>query len=260
MLSNLRLVWIISIMHFKQMAVDGFVIFTIIIQPLLIAVLAIYLLRDAQDFQPIYIVVGSAMSGLWSGTIFISSRGVVAERSYGTLEEIVGSPTDISVVVVAKSVATGVLSITSMLLTYPLAAFLFGYKLTISAPFLFAVSIPLSIIAVVSLSMVFAPIMALNPGSWIWSNAIEFPVYLVSGFLFPILFLPSWSRPISYILAPYWAARVLHVTTSGQVVLQEIITCWTALIILSILNLSISKRLFKIMLIRARVEDTLGKN
>ncbi len=260
MLSNLRLIWVISTMHFKQMAIDGFVIFTVIVQPLLIALLAMYLLRDTKNFQAVYIVVGSAMSGLWSGTIFISSRGVVNERFNGTLEEIVGSPTNISTIVIAKSIATGVLSIASMLVTYPLAAFLFGYRLTINSPILFVISMPLAIISVISLSMVFAPIMALKPGWWIWSNAIEFPVYLASGFLFSVLWLPLWSRPISYILAPYWAARVLHATTSGHVTSAEIIMCWVMLISLSVLNLFISKRLFKIMLLVARVEDTLGKH
>jgi hypothetical protein len=38
-----------------------------------------------------------------------------------------------------------------------------------------------------------------------WQNAMEFPVYILAGFLFPIALLPDWTGPISYALPPYWA-------------------------------------------------------
>ncbi len=256
---NFRVIWTIASMHFKQMAVDGFVIFTVLVQPLFIALLAIYLLRDAGNFQAIYVVVGSGMAGLWSGTIFMGSRGVVAERWAGTLEEIVGSPTDLSTVVLSKSLATSVISIISMVFSYPLAALLFGFPLTISNPLLFVLSLPLVLAGVISLGFVFAPIMALNPGTWIWSNAIEFPVYAVSGFLFPVLMLPTWSRPVSYLLSPYWAARVLHDVSIGTVPFTEVLICWAVLVSLTLINWFVAMRLFKVVQYRTRVEATLGQ-
>jgi len=80
-------------LHLKQQAVDLFVIFTVLIQPILIALLAIYLLRDEAASNAIYIVVGSGMTGLWSGLLFTSAFNIRGERWMGTLEMLVGSPT-----------------------------------------------------------------------------------------------------------------------------------------------------------------------
>ncbi|GAG71081.1 unnamed protein product, partial [marine sediment metagenome] len=41
MLSKLRVVWTVFYLYLKQIAIDGFIIFTVIIQPLLVALLAI---------------------------------------------------------------------------------------------------------------------------------------------------------------------------------------------------------------------------
>ena len=33
---------------------------------------------------------------------------------------------------------------------------------------------------------------------------LEYPVWLVCGFLVPVTLLPDWVRPISWVLAPTW--------------------------------------------------------
>ena len=70
---HLRIIYTTMILHLKQIAVDSFVIFTAIVQPLLVAVLAIYMLRRTDGFEAVYVIIGSAMTGLWSGTLFFSS-------------------------------------------------------------------------------------------------------------------------------------------------------------------------------------------
>ncbi len=253
-----RVIAAVFVLHLKQIAVDSFVLFTVIVQPLIVALLAIYMLRDTDGFQAIYVIVGSAMTGLWSGTIYISSRGIDHERWAGTLEEIVGSPTHLATVIVGKSLAALTLSLGSMLLSYPLAAFFFDYRLTIAEPLLFIVSLALMVLSLLSMGLVIAPIMSLNPGSSTWSNALEFPVYLFGGFLFPILLLPAWTTPISYALSPYWAARALHAASSGGAPSGEVYFSWILLIGSSVAYWFIAAWLFRVLLRRAREEATLG--
>ncbi len=255
---NLRIVWVIFYMQLKQMAVDAFVLFIVLVQPLLVALVAIYMLRDSAGFQAIYVIVGSAMTGLWSGTLFFCTRNVDRERWSGTLESIIGSPTDLRTVMLAKSLANVTLSLSSMLFSYPLAAFVFGYSLTVDQPLLFGVSMFLTVMALVSFGMLLAPLMALNPGSTMWNNTLEFPVYILGGFLFSIALLPAWTTPVSYALTPYWAARVLHETSSGGVPLPEIFRSWVFLIGYSVIYWFISTRLFQIVVRRAREDATLG--
>jgi len=258
MLSRLRVVWTVFYMYLKQIAIDGFIIFTVIIQPLLVALLAIYLLRDSDGFQAIYVIVGSALTGIWSGTLFFNSFNIQSERWSGNLENIIGSPTDLQTVVLGKALANTTISLGSVLFSYPIAALLFRFRLTIAHPFLFIVSLLLTILALMSLGLVIAPIFSLNPGNIMWINAFEFPMYILGGFLFPVLMLPAWTTPISYILSPYWAARALHDTSSGITFLSDVLISWGLIIFLSLTYLFISNWLFRVLLRRAREKATLG--
>lgn len=253
----LRVIWTTGRMYLKQVAVDEFVLFNIALQPLFIALLAIYMLRDTAGFQAIYVIVGSAMTGLWTGTLFFNTNGILAERRSGSLEYIVGSATHPATIVVGKSIVNVLLSLTSMLFCYPLAAFVFGYAITIAEPLAFGVSVVLTVVALISLGMVIAPLMALRPGSEVWLNVFEFPMYIVGGFLFPVALLPAWTTPISYALAPYWAARALHATSSGSSAMEEVFLSWGMLIASSVIYWFLSAWLFRIVLRQTLVEASL---
>lgn len=256
--ADLRVILTTFELHLKQQAVDLFVIFTVLVQPILIALLAIYVLRDEAASNAIYIVVGSGMTGLWSGLLFTSAFNIRGERWMGTLEMLVGSPTPLYVIVMGKALANLLLSLSSMIFGYFAAAFLFHFPLTVVQPVQFVISLALTVVAYVALGMVIAPFMSLNLGMERWTNALEFPVYIAGGFLFPILLLPRWTNPISYALAPYWAARALHGTSSGGAPLGEIIFAWLMLLIFSVIYIALSAKLFQIVLRRARVDATLG--
>jgi ABC-2 type transport system permease protein len=87
---------------------------------------------------------------------------------------------------------------------------------------------------------------------------MEFPVYILSGFLFPIALLPGWTTPLSYLLAPYWAARALHGTTSAGSSVPEILFSLGMLILFSAIYLALSSYLFRKMLVKTREDATLG--
>ena len=56
------------------------------------------------------------------------------------------------------------------------------------------------------LQLLFAAPMVLLPLLTRWVNAIEYPVWILAGLMFPVTLLPVWSRGLSLVLAPYWAA------------------------------------------------------
>jgi len=257
--ARLRVVWTVFYLHLKQIAVNSYFLFFVVVQPLVVALLAIYVLHDKEGFQAIYVVVGSAVAGLWSGTLFFSTFNVNDERTAGTLEEIVGSPTSLATVIVGKTLANTTLALSSMLFSYPLAGLLFGYRLAIAHPFLFAVSLLLTVLGLMSLGLVISPLMSLNVRIGDWAvNIMEMPVYVLGGFLFPVSLLPAWTRPLSTILSPYWAARALHATSGGATALSDVFASWGAILGLSAIYCLISARFFGVLLRRAREEATLG--
>jgi len=252
-----RTVLTVAEITFRHQMNDSFIIFAILIQPIIIATLAMFMLRDTAANAAMFVVVGSGLTGLWSGLLFISGNSINAERWQGTLESLVGAPTPFDVIVFGKNLANVVQSLLSMIVAYLLAALFFNYSLHIDQPLLFFVSILFSVFAFISFGLTIAPLFVMYREVQQWQNALEYPMYILAGFLFPILLLPGWTTPLSYILPPYWAAVALHGTSTADAPLQQTLFAWGMMLVFSVIDLLIAKRLFKIMLYKARVDATL---
>ncbi len=253
-----RTILIVAEMTLRQQLTDGFIIFTVLFQPIMIALLGLWMLKDKGGDAAMFVVVGSGLTGLWSSLLFISGNSINAERWSGTLEGLVAVPTPFQVIVFGKNLANVFQSLVSMVVGYFIAAFAFGYSLSIQQPLLFTISLLLSVVAFISFGLIIAPIFVMNPGVRAWQNAMEFPVYVMCGFLFPIALLPGWTTPVSYVLPPYWAAVALHGTSTGGATFNQTLISWGMMLFFSLLDVLVASRLFKLMLYNARADATLG--
>jgi ABC-2 type transport system permease protein len=252
-----RTVLIVAEMTLRMQFIDGFVMFGVIFQPMIIAVLALFMLREKGADYAMFVVVGSGLTGLWSSLLFVSGNSINVERWIGTLESLVGMPTPFDVIVFGKNLANVFQSLLSMVVSYFLAAYLFGYSLSLTQPLLFFITLLLSMFAFICFGLTIAPAFVMYRSVQQWQNAMEFPVYILCGFLFPIALLPNWSTPISYLLPPYWAAIALHGTSTAMMPFDQIAFSWGMMLVFSIMDLIIASQLFKIMLYKARVDATL---
>ncbi len=166
-------------------------IFGVVIQPLLIATMAIYMLKGQDISRGIYVVVGSGMTGLWTSLLFRGTFNINTERFMGTLEGIVASPTSSGTVVIGKTLASVSVSLLSMIRSYSVAALVFRLPLTIAQPLPFFASLVITMLAFISFGLLISPLMAVNLSLTGWVNALEYPMYILGGFLFPILLLPG---------------------------------------------------------------------
>ena len=253
-----RAIFVVAEMTTRQQLMDMYILFAVLFQPVIIAVLALWMLMDKGEEYAIFVVVGSGLTGLWSSLLFISGNSINGERWSGTLESLVAAPIPFEVIVFGKNLANVVQSLISMISGYLVASLFFGYSLTIQNPLLFIVSLAFTIIAFICFGLMIAPIFVMSPGVQNWQNAMEFPVYILCGFLFPIALLSEWIRPVSYLLPPYWGARALHGTSSGGAELNEIYLAWGMMILFSVIDLIIASRLFKVMLYKVRADATLA--
>jgi ABC-2 type transport system permease protein len=253
-----RTILVVAEMNIRQQMTDGFILFTVLFQPIIIALLGLWMLKDKGADAAMFVVVGSGLTGLWSSLLFISGGSINSERWSGTLESLVAIPTPFEVIVFGKNLANVVQSLLSMALGYLVAVFAFGYSLEIQQPFLFVISVILAVIAFISFGLIIAPVFVMNPNVRAWQNAMEFPVYVLGGFLFPIALLPGWTTPISYLLPPYWAAVALHGTSTGGASFNQTFFAWGMMLMFSLIDLLIASRLFKVMLYKARADATLG--
>ena len=253
-----RTVLTVSEMTMRQQLTDSFILFTVLFQPIIIAMLGLWMLKDKGAEAAMFVVVGSGLTGLWSSLLFVSGGSLNRERWSGTLESLVAVPTPFEVIVFGKNLANVSQSLVSMVAGYFIAAYAFGYFLTIQQPFLFFLSVILSVVAFISFGLVITPIFVMKPEIRAWQNAMEFPVYILCGFLFPIALLPGWTTPVSFILPPYWAAVALHGTSTVGVPLNETLFAWGMMLLFSLIDLIVASYLFKLMLYRVRADATLG--
>jgi len=252
-----RTVLVVAEMSIRTELNDGFVLFAIVFQPMIIAILALFMLKEKGADFAMFVVVGSGLTGLWSSLLFVSGNSINVERWTGTLESLVGMPTPFDVIVFGKNLANVFQSLLSMVVSYLMAAFFFGYSLTLTQPFLFFVTLLLSMFAFICFGLTIAPVFVMYRSVQQWQNAMEFPVYILCGFLFPIALLPQWTTPISYLLPPYWAAIALHGTSNTMMPFNHLFFAWAMMILFSLVDLVIASQLFKIMLYKARVDATL---
>ena len=254
----LRVIRMAAELAVRRTATDLFVLFSILVQPLLIALLALLMLQGKSENYGIFVVVGGGLAGLWSTLLFVSGNTISHERWTGTLEGLVGVPTPIWVVVLGKVLAHVLQSLSSMVLAYALASLILGYPLVVGQPLWFALSCLAIVVSFVSFGMMLSTLFVLNAEVQRFNNALEYPIYMLSGFLFPVLLLPDWTTPLSYMLAPYWAARALHSTAAGEATLASMSVDWGLMLLLGAVYAAIAAWLFRVILEKARREATLG--
>ncbi|HET7144768.1 MAG TPA: hypothetical protein VFI68_12180, partial [Anaerolineales bacterium] len=119
------------------------------------------------------------------------------------------------------------------------------------------ITLLISMFAFICFGLTIAPVFIMYRSVQQWENAMEFPVYIICGFLFPIALLPQWTTPISYLLPPYWAAMALHGTSTALMPFNQVLFSWAMMIFSSLVDLVIASQLFKVMLYKARVDATL---
>ena len=61
--------------------------------------------------------------------------------------------------------------------------------------------------------------------AWALGNMLEYPVWLVCGFLVPLSLFPGWVRPISWVLAPTWGVNAIRHAALGGPALRDAGVC-----------------------------------
>ncbi len=245
-------------MNFLSLVVDGFFIFATLLMPLIYALIAFGILRDKGAHYGIFVAVGSGLAGLWTTLLFGSGNAITGERWSGTLELIAATPTPMWMIVFGKSLGVILQSLLSMVASYLLGWLVFGYPLGIAQPLEFFLVLFIGLLSFIAFGLMLAPLFLLNPQVQQFQNALEYPVYILCGFLFPIALLPFWTTPLSYILSPYWTARLLQAAAGGTLAWEQLVNESIYILALGGVYILIASVLFRIVLKKARVDATLG--
>ena len=215
--------WLI---HLKMLARSAFNGILQILWPLFFATIAFLMYGlTGNDRTLLYASVGASVMGVWSAVSTSGSGAVQRERWQGTLELLVAAPVPLAAVLLPITTAMATVGLYAMVATLLWGRFLFGIDVTIEHPWLFALSVPVTVLAIGMLGFLLSVTVVRYRSAWALGNAFELPVWLVSGFLVPLTVLPDWVRPISWLLAPTWGVRAIRESALGGHPLPDLLLC-----------------------------------
>jgi ABC-2 type transport system permease protein len=254
-MKTLRLVWSGFAMNLKMLGTSGFFLLTSVFQPMIFATVAYYMFRSGgRPGTLLYASLGAGMMGVWSTTLFGSGGMIQWQRWQGTLELGVASPPSMALLYLPFSLANAFTGMYALAATLVWGRLVFGVPLHFAHPWLFALSLPATVIALGLMGLVLASTFVLYRYANALSNLLEYPVWIASGLVFSTSILPSWTRPISWALPPYWGVLALRHAALGGDVWRPLLM----LLVLGIVSIGISTYTFRLFEHLARARATLS--
>jgi ABC-2 type transport system permease protein len=219
----LRVAWLLNVKQLTRSSFDGMLA---ILWPLFFATVAFFMFRQGGDPKAlVYASLGAAVMGIWTATSVSAGSALQRERWFGTLELLVAAPAHFSLVLLPLAFATSAIGIYCMTTTLLFGRFVFGIDLTLVHPLVMAAAIPATILSIGALGFLMATCFARYRAAWALGAMMEYPVWLLCGFLVPLALLPSWSHPVSWALAPTWGMRAIRESSTGGTPLPDIGMC-----------------------------------
>ncbi len=140
-----------------------------------------------------YVVIGGAMTAYWLNVLWSMATQFYWEKETGNLQLYMMAP--MSRMSVLAGMALGGMFLTSVraVSTIVLGVIIFQVEMDISSPGLLAAVFVITLIALYGMGMMFSSLYMLwGRGAWHMSNLMQEPIYLVSGFYFPVREIGFW--------------------------------------------------------------------
>ncbi|MRR31727.1 ABC transporter permease, partial [bacterium] len=140
-----------------------------------------------------FVVVGGAMTAFWMNILWSMSSQLYWEKETGNLSLYIASPAPMMGVLLGMAIGGLVSTLIRAIGVILLGSLLFQVTYSIlSYPMLLLIFF-LSITALYGMGMMTASIfLLLSREAWHLANLAQEPIFLVSGFYFPLKFMPFW--------------------------------------------------------------------
>jgi ABC-2 type transport system permease protein len=223
---SLRLLGVGWLMHMKMRSRSAFDAGLQVVWPLFFAAIAFFLFRAGGGPSAlVYASLGAAVMGVWSSTSTSAGNALQRERWHGTLELLVGAPAHFALILLPVTITMATIGLYSMAATLIFGRVVFGIDLPLEQPVAFAVAVAVTILSIGTAGFLIAVAFVRHRAAWALGNMIEFPVWLVAGFLVPLSLFPGWVRPISWALAPTWGMNAIRESASGGSPWPDVALC-----------------------------------
>ena len=154
--------------------------------------------------------------GVWTSVTVSASTLLNRERWSGTLELLVAAPTPFSMVLIPITTAMATVGLVSVVVTLVWNRIVFGVRLEIASWPLFVLGVLAATVTIAMFGFLLSVVAVRYRTAWALGASLEYPGWLLCGFVVPIALLPVVLRPVSYALAPTWAVEAMRSAASGE--------------------------------------------
>ncbi len=255
MVRGLRLLLIGWLLQVKMLSRSSFNSVLAIVYPLFFATTAFFMYRAGARDALFYASLGASVMGVWGATSTSAGSALQRERRFGTLELLVAAPASFPLLMLPVTIAMSTVGLYSMATTLLWGRLLFGIHLHVAQPFLFGVGIVVTVLSIGLCGFLLAVAFVRYRTAWALGNLLEYPVWLVCGFLVPIERFHSHAvRVISWLLAPTWGMDAIRAAAGGGSSLRYLAFCAAAGLACLAIGVVISGTLLR----SARIKGTLA--
>ena len=148
--------------------------------------------------------------GLWGFSTGLAAEVLVGERWTSTLELGMAAPGSLHPVYLGRISAVMLLGVVPLGETWLLGEVLFGVTPAVHHPWVFWAAMAASVFAMTGTSLLLAAALLLVRNPNIYPNFLSFPIYLLSGVMVPVQYLPELLRPLSHVIFLSWSADLMR--------------------------------------------------
>lgn len=212
-------------LQFKLLSRTPFFMSMAILTPIVYSTIALLLLRQGGRLDATFYIVGSGMMGAWSATLFGAGEALYMQRFSGTLQLIAGSPRRLLWPVVGFSLAAASLGFYSIVAAFGWSIIVFGVPVVVDNWFALVFAVLVALVGLSSLGIVLAAVYVLSRQAMAISNLLEFPIWIVSGLLFPASALWEPLEVIGKFLPVGWGLTAIRGAMFGESYWLELGIC-----------------------------------
>lgn len=259
MINNLETIYYALKLQMKQSFARTMYKYCLLVQPIIYSIITYMMFKNSGlDNFVSYIILGTGILSLWSSICFSTAGDIERERFMGTLQVIYCTPTNFKIIMIGKILGNTILGLVPFGISFAVVKLIFHEEIYIRDPIAFLISMLITIVSFIGISMIFSAFFTLSRSSRMLMNCIEYPIFILCGILFPIEMLPKWTVPLSYILSPTWAIRILRMSVDGIANKGIFYSYLGVLTILSVLYFILSYILFDVIDKKTRINASLG--
>ncbi|RPI78525.1 MAG: ABC transporter permease [Desulfobacteraceae bacterium] len=191
-------------------------VFILVVQPVFFVVLTWLIYRhSALPNLGGRMILSAGLTTLWSGIVFSSLSDMERERMMGTLEMVFASTRGLLGSMIPKVLGNLLLCTLPLVVIFIGITYILRFPVRVADPVNTVLSGAVLVLCLFSISLCLSCVFALSRQSRVLMNAFEFPIFTISGFVFPVVFLPAGLRFFSYLSPLTYPVQLLRSALLG---------------------------------------------